>query len=168
MFRRSRADWLHLGVVPKFPRYSLLLPILAVLLCVLSFAAAAEPMHLYKSVHADGTVSYSDAPPPSAGSVTTMKIPKTDAALLNEGERRTKEMEAIGKDLEKQRAEQAAARRKHENRLAEARREVAEAEWNLNITRQSKHNATPERIGLAEQRVRLARQRLREVEGARP
>jgi hypothetical protein len=119
-------------------------------------------------VHADGTVSYSDTRPPSAASVTTMNIPETDATLLDEGERRKQEMDAISTNLEEQRAQQATARRKHENQVALARQEVEEAERNLAVTRQSKHNATPERIGLAEERLKLARQRLREVQSAGP
>ena len=143
-------------------------PILALLLCALSFAAVAGSIHAYKSVHADGTVSYSDTPPASAESVTTMNIPKTDATLVNEGEQRKQEMDAISTNLEEQRAQKATARRKYENQVALARQEVAEAERNLTVTRQSKHNATPERIGLAEERLRLARQRLREVQSAGP
>lgn len=143
-------------------------PIFALLLCALSFAAFAGSIHAYKSVHADGTVSYSDTRPPSAASVTTMNIPETDATLLDEGERRKQEMDAISTNLEEQRAQQATARRKHENQVALARQEVEEAERNLAVTRQSKHNATPERIGLAEERLKLARQRLREVQSAGP
>jgi peptidoglycan hydrolase CwlO-like protein len=142
--------------------------IIAVLLWSVSVGALAQSVHLFKSVHADGTVSYSDTRPASASSVTEMSVPQTDAGIVNQGRQRQKEMEAIGNDLEKQRAQKAESRRKYENRLAQARREVGDAERNLATTRASKHNATEERIGLAEQRLALARQRLREVQNAGP
>lgn len=143
-------------------------PILVLLICCVPVVADAQSMHLYKSVHADGTVSYSDTRPSSSTSVTTMSVPETDAAILNQGEQRSEQMRALGDALEKQRAEQAQARRKREKALAEARQELSAAERGLATVRQSKHNATEERIALAEQRLQLARRRLREIEAATP
>ena len=145
--------------------------ITTLLVLSLPFASAAQSTHFYKSVHADGTVSYSDTRPRSADSgtsVTTMNVPRTDDAIVNQGMQRKEEMRAIATDLEKQRAEQSQARRKHEKEVAQARREIADAERNLTTTRQSKHNATEERIALAEQRLELARQKLRELQRAGP
>jgi hypothetical protein len=143
-------------------------PIIALLIWSASVCSVAQSIHLYKSVHADGTVSYSDTRPRSAASVTEMSVPRTDSGIVNQGQLRQQEMETIGNDLEKQRGEKVEARRKYESLLAQARQEVSSAEQNLAITRQSKHNATEERIGLAEQRLNLAHQRLREVQNAGP
>jgi len=78
------------------------------------------------------------------------------------------EIDAATERFEKQRADEADARRKYQASISEARQEVANAERNLSSTQQSKKSATAERIGLAEERLRLARQRLREVQSAGP
>jgi hypothetical protein len=143
-------------------------PIIALLIWSVSLCSVAQSVHLYKSVHSDGTVGYSDTRPPSAASVTEMRVPETDSGIVNQGQLRKQEMEAIGNDLEKQREEQSEARQKYQSVLAQARQEVSSAERNLAITRQSKHNATEERIALAEDRLNLARQRLRQVQNAGP
>ena len=146
-------------------------PILTLLIVSLPLVATGQSVHFYKSVHADGTVSYSDTRPRSADSgtsVTTVNVPRTDDAIVNQGKQRKEEMRAIATDLEKQRAEQSQARRKREKEVAQARREIADAERNLATTRQSKHNATEERIALAERRLELARQKLRELQRAGP
>lgn len=133
-----------------------------------SFSSAAGSIHAYKSVHADGIVSYSDTRPDSASSVTSVSIPGTDPATVEQGQKRRQEMESIARDLEQQREEQSKVRRAYASRRAEAQREVAAAERSLASVYQSKHNATQERIELAEETLRLARQRLREVEKAGP
>ncbi len=97
-----------------------------------------------------------------------MDIQQNSAAIEQQGAQRMQEIDAATKRLEKQRADEAEARRKYQTILAEARQEVTDAERNLSSTQQSKKSATAERIGLAEQRVRLARQRLREVQSAGP
>jgi outer membrane PBP1 activator LpoA protein len=125
----------------------------ALLLWLSAAGCLAESIHAYKSVHTDGTVSYSDTRPASAKSVTEVNVYQESAATEEQGKQRMQEMDAATKRLEKQRA-------------AEARREVTDAQRGLTTAQQSKKHATPERIALAEQRVRLARQRLREIETA--
>ena len=141
-----------------------------VIFILLMWSAAAscfaQSIHLFKSVHADGTVSYSDTRPETATTVEKMDIQQNSAAIERQGTQRMQEIDTATERLEKQQADEAQARRKYQTSLAEARQEVADAERNLSSTQQSKKHATPERIGLAEQRVRLARQRLREVQSA--
>lgn len=142
----------------------------ALAFCLL-FAAGgclAESVHYYKSVHDDGTVTYSDTRPRSASSVEEVNVTQDSAAIEQQGQQRMKEMEAASKRLDEEQARQAESRSKYQARLAQAREELTEAERNLSVTRQSKHNATPERIGDAEERIRLARKRLKEVQNAGP
>jgi len=143
-----------------------------VILVFLMWCAAAsgfaQSIHLFKSVHADGTVAYSDTQPATANSVEEVDIHQNSAAIEQQGAQRMQEMNAAAKRIEKQQADESKARRKYETLVAEAHQEVADAERNLVSTRQSKKNATAERIGDAEERVRLARQRLREVQSAGP
>ena len=78
------------------------------------------------------------------------------------------EITAASKRLDEEKAQEAESRSKYQSRLAQAREEVTVAERNLSITRQSKHNATQERIDNAEERLRLARRKLKEVQSAGP
>lgn len=128
----------------------------------------AQSVHYYKSVHADGAVTYSDTQPQSAASVEEVRVYQDGTDAQREGEQRMEAMREASEQLDEERAEREASRKEYAARLAAARDEVAEAERNLASTRDSKHSATPERIGLAEERVRLARQRLKEVENAGP
>ena len=139
-------------------------------LCLLcpAFGCLAQSVHYYKSVHDDGAVTYSDTRPPSASSIEQVKVQQSSSTTEQQGQQRMKELEAASKRLDEQRAGQAESRSKYQKRLAQARQEVTDAERNLSITRGSKHNATPERIGLAEERVRLARQGLKKVQNAGP
>ena len=134
------------------------------------FAAGslAESIHAYKSVHTDGVVSYSDTRPADAESVTEVKVYRDSAAIEQQGSQRMQELTAASKALEKQDAEKAAAKRKYQSRVAEAREEVSDAERYLVTAQQSKKHATPERIAGAEERLRLAKQGLREVQRAGP
>jgi chromosome segregation ATPase len=125
-------------------------------------------MHAFKAVHADGTVNYSDTRPEAAPTVEKLDIQQNSAAIERQGAQRMQEIDTATEGLKKQQADEAQARRKYQTSLAEARQEVTDAERHLSSTQQSKKHATPERIGLAEQRVRLARQRLREVQSAGP
>lgn len=142
--------------------------ILAFLMWSAAVGCIAQSIHLFKSVHADGTVGYSDTRPETATTVEKIDIQQNSAAIEQQGSQRMQEIETATKRLEKQRADEAQARRKYQTALAEARQEVSDAERNLSSARRSKKSATPERIGLAEQRVRLARRRLREVQSAGP
>ena len=143
-----------------------------VLLAFLMWSAAAsciaQRTYTFKFVHADGTVGYSDTRPETATTVEKMDIRQNSAAIEQRGAQRVQEIDAARKRLEKQRADEMQARRKYQTALAEARKEVSDAERNLSTSQQSKKNATAERIGLAEQRVQLARRRLREVQSAGP
>jgi TolA-binding protein len=133
------------------------------------FAAAsclAQSIHAYKSVHADGTVSYSDTRPAAAESVTEVRVYQDSAATEQQGNERMRELNAKSKELEKQHRDEVDARRNYESRVAAARQDVSDAQRTLETTRGSKKAATPERIGLAEEHVRLAKQRLREVQSA--
>jgi chromosome segregation ATPase len=143
-----------------------------VIFVLLMWSAAAsciaQSMHLFKSVHADGTVGYSDTRPEAATTVEKMNIQQNSAAIEQQGAQRMQEMNTATEHLEKRHADEAQARRKYQTALAEARQEVSDAERSLSTAQQSKKNATPEHIGLAEQRVQLARRRLREVQSAGP
>ena len=142
--------------------------VLAILMWSVAASCIAQRTYTFKSVHADGTVSYSDTRPETATTVEKMDIQHNSAAIERQGAQRMQEIDTETKRLEKQQADEAQARRKYQSALAEARQEVSDAERNMTSARQSKKSATPERIGLAEQRVRLARQRLREVQSAGP
>ncbi len=142
--------------------------VLALLIWSIATSCLAEPMHAFKAVHADGTVSYSDTRPEAATTVEKMNIQQNGAAIEQQGAQRMQEMNTATKHLQKQHADEAEARRKYQTALAEARQEVSDAERSLSTAQQSKKNATAEHIGLAEQRVQLARRRLREVQSAGP
>ncbi len=142
--------------------------VLALLIWCVAASCLAEPMHAFKAVHADGTVSYSDTRPEAATTVEKLDIQQNSAAIERQGAQRMQEIDTATEGLKKQQADEAQARRKYQTSLAEARQEVTDAERHLSSTQQSKKHATPERIGLAEQRVRLARQRLRAVQSAGP
>jgi len=142
--------------------------VLALLIWSAAASVFAQSGHAYKSVQPDGSVSYSDTRPENADSVERVTIYQNSAAIEEQGKQRVQEMRSIGERLAKERADDAQARGEYQSRLAEARQEVADAERGLAITRQSRKNATAERIGLAEERVQLARRRLREVQGAGP
>ena len=128
----------------------------------------AQSIHAYKSVHTDGAVSYSDTRPTDAESVTEVKVYHESAAIEQQGSQRMQEMNAATKAGEKQRAEEADARRKHDSRVAAARQEVTDAERHLVTAQQSKRHATPERIAAAQERLGLAKQGLREAQRAGP
>lgn len=142
--------------------------VLALVMCSAAACSLAQSIHAYKSVHGDGSVSYSDTRPVTQGSVEEMSIYQNSAAIEQQGAQRMQEMDAIGKKLEEQRASDLDAKREYQSRVAEARQEVVEAERNLATTQQSKKAATPERIADAQERVQLARRRLREVQSAGP
>lgn len=128
----------------------------------------AQSIHAYKSVHGDGSVTYSDTRPASVSSVETIRVPGTDAAVVEAGQKRKQEMDAIAERLAKQRDEDAEVRRKYESRLADAREAVRSAEASLASILESKKSATQERIALAEQKLKLARKQLRDVQRAGP
>lgn len=142
--------------------------VLALLLCSAATCSLAQSIYAYKSVHSDGTVSYSDTQPVTRESVEKMNINQGSAAIEQQGEQRKQEMDAAGKELEKQRVGDSDAKRKYQSRVDQAREEVASAERNLVTAQQSKKHATPERIADAKEHLRLARQRLREVQSAGP
>ena len=139
---------------------------LALLMWLFATGGLAQSIHAYKSVHTDGAVSYSDTRPVEAESVTEVKVYQDSAAIEQQGKKRMQELDAATSELEKQRADEADARREYERRVAEARQEVIDAKRGLITAQESKKSATAERIGLAQQRVRLAEIRLREVQRA--
>ena len=138
------------------------------LIWICASGSLAQSVHLYKSVHGDGTVSYSDTQPADAESITEMKVHQDGAATEQGGAQRMQELEAASTALDKKNAEQAAAKRKYQSRLADARAEVSAAEGHLVTTQQSRKHATPERVEDAQTRLRLAKQRLGEVRRAGP
>ena len=138
------------------------------LIWICASGSLAESVHLYKSVHGDGTVSYSDTRPTDAESITEVKVHQDGAAIEQGGAQTMQELEATSTALDKKNAEQAAAKRKYQSRLADARAEVSAAEGYLVTTQQSRKHATPERVEDAQMRLRLAKQRLREVQRAGP
>jgi hypothetical protein len=141
---------------------------LALLIWFSAASCLAQSIHHYKSVHGDGTVSYSDTRPADDQSVTEVNVYQGSATSEQQGAERMRELDATIKAIDKKNAEEAAARRKYQGRLSEAREEVGDAQRFLVTTQQSKKHATPERIDEAENRLRLANQRLREVERAGP
>jgi chromosome segregation ATPase len=141
---------------------------LAIVIWLISACSFAQSTHLFKSVHADGTVVYSDTRPASAVSVQEMGIPRANAAIEQQGKQRMQELNATNKRVDEQQAEAAKARREYQDRLAQAQQWARDTERNLAAARQSKKNATAEYIGNWEERVRLARQHLREVQSAGP
>ena len=141
---------------------------LALFIWSLSACSMAQSIHAYKSVHADGTVGYSDTRPASASSVEEINIQRANPAVEQQGKQRMQELDAVSKGYEERNAEQVKARREYEDRLAKARKWVRETETNLATARRSKKNATPEYIGNWEERVKLARDNLRAVETTRP
>ena len=126
-----------------------------VLLAFLMWSAAAsciaQRTHTFKSVHADGTVGYSDTRPETATTVEKIDIRQNSAAIEQQGAQRLQEIDTARKRLEKQRADEMQARRKYQTALAEARTEVSEAERNLSTAQQSKKNATPRWAHAAEE-----------------
>jgi len=138
------------------------------LMWICASGSLAQSVHLYKSVHGDGSVSYSDTQPADAESITEVKVHQDGAATEQGGAQRLQELEAASKTLDKKNAEQAAAQRKYQSRLDEARAEVSAAEGYLVTTQQSRKHATPERVEDAQTRLRMAKQRLREVQRAGP
>ena len=139
--------------------------ILTLILSAVASASLAEAMHLFKQVHADGSVSYSDTRAGAEGQVEAVSIQLESAVIEQQGGQRLEQIEAYNQNLEKQRAEQAKSRSEYQTRVAEARQQVVDAERNLKEAQQSKKSATPERIKAHQEQLKLARQRLREVEG---
>ncbi|MDX2312783.1 MAG: hypothetical protein QNL90_01815 [Gammaproteobacteria bacterium] len=138
------------------------------LIWICASGSLAQSVHLYKSVHGDGSVGYSDTQPADAESITEMKVHQDGAATEQGGAQTMQELEAASTALDKKNAEQAAAKRKYQSRLADARAEVSAAEGYLVTTQQSRKHATPERVEDAQTRLRLAKQRLGEVRRAGP
>jgi len=138
------------------------------LMCSAAICTQAQSIHIFKEVHADGTVIYSDTRPTNSEAVEKMKIHQESAAIAQQGQQRQQEIEAAAKTLEEQRADEAKAKREYRKRVAEAQDEVVNAERALVTAEQSKKYATPERIAAAREHLRLARQRLREVQSAGP
>jgi len=141
---------------------------LVVLIGSIAGSCLGASIHAYKSVHADGTVEYSDTRPASAAPVDSVSVAGPDAASDEQGKQYLKELDESVKRLDEQQEAKAKAQRDYQSRLSQAQRELQEAEKGLASARESKKNATPERIAVAEQRVQLARQRLREVQNAAP
>jgi primase-polymerase (primpol)-like protein len=137
-------------------------------MCLAAALSQAQSIHAYKSVHTDGTVSYSDTRPAVSTSVEKLTIIQDSAAIEQQGKQRVQQMDAAAKTLEEQRAGQAEATREYQKQLNVARQELSEAERHLVSVQQSKKNATSERVAAAQQRVQLARRKLREVQSAAP
>ena len=163
-FHASGADWLHLLPVPGLERKPVMRSLLTVFLCTASAGSLAQSIYAYKSVHTDGSVTYSDTRPASDAAVEQVQIYQGSAAIEQQGEERVKQMDAIGKELEKQRTADAEEQRKREKEIAKARQEVADAERFLTSVLQSKKNATPQRMRAAREQLRLARERLQQVQ----
>jgi hypothetical protein len=138
------------------------------LIWICASGSLAQSVHLYKSVHTDGSVGYSDTQPADAESITEVNVHQDGAAIEQGGAQRLQELEAASTALDKKNAEQAAAQSKYQSRLADARAEVSDAERFLVTAQQSRKHATPERIEDAQTRLRLAKQRLGEVRRAGP
>jgi hypothetical protein len=144
-------------------RYCIRLAI-GVLLWQLAASSSAQAGYAYKAEHGDGSISYSDTPPSSAQSVKRVRVDSGIGESQVQGQDRLKQLETYNRlvDEEKVARDEASAQRAGE--IAKARAEVADAERALQDTLTSKKSATPERIHLMENQLKLARQRLREVQ----
>jgi hypothetical protein len=142
--------------------------VFALIICCAAGYAQAKSIYAYKSVHSDGTVSYSDTRPAAGESVERVTISPSSAAIEQQGAQRVQQMDTAAKTLEKQRSGAAQAKSDYQKRVNEARQELTDAERNLVTVEQSKKSASPERIKAARKRISLARQKLREVQSAGP
>lgn len=140
----------------------------ALVMCLVAASSPAQSIYAYKSVHTDGSVSYSDRRPAETKSVEKLNVLQQSSAIEQQGEQRLEQMDTAGKALEEQRTGQSKAMRAYQDTLGQARRELSEAERYLVSVQQSKKNATPERMAAARERVQLARRKLREVQSAGP
>ena len=136
----------------------------AFFLWFVAVACLAQGGYAYRWVHADGSVTYSDTPPPAGETVERLNVSSETTEVEQQGQERLKQLGTLNKQTDEARSEQVKARREREEKLAQARAEVANAERALADTRSSKKSATPERIKLMENQLKLARQRLREVQ----
>ena len=131
---------------------------------LLLLGTASVAQSYYRVVRPDGSVTYTDAPSGPIARIERVRTPGLDHGELNEeGERRLREMEAAAERIAEERAASAEAEAERRERLAQAERELRASEAALAQARQSKKSATPERMRLLEDKVRLARERLREV-----
>ena len=149
---------------------------IAVLLFGTSAALAQQPV--YKSTMPDGKIVYGEKPTPGAAKVETIEVPPAKAGISSA---LTPEEKARAEALTKQRAQANAADAARENRLALARKAVADAEAAI---AKGKEPLPGERQGLAgggsrlseayfarqkslEEALAKARKNLAEAQGAR-
>lgn len=113
----------------------------AVLLFGASAALAQQPV--YKSTMPDGRIVYGEKPTPGAAKVETIEAPPAKTGVTTA---LTPEEKARAQALAKQRAQAAAVDAAKEDRLAQARKAVADAEAAI---AKGKEPLPGERIGLA-------------------
>ena len=113
----------------------------AVLLFGASAALAQQPV--YKSTMPDGSIVYGEKPTPGAAKVETIETPPAKTGISTA---LTPEEKARAEALAKQRAQAAAVDAAREDRLAQARKAVADAEAAI---AKGKEPLPGERIGLA-------------------
>lgn len=117
----------------------------------LVLAAPVGAETVYGSVDEQGVVTYSQTLSPGATTAEALEVPETSPSRISDGVARLEQMRNVAEDIEAARVDAREAEHERAGRVAEARA--------------SKKNATPERLGLLREKVRLARERLDAVRG---
>ncbi|MBT3046610.1 MAG: DUF4124 domain-containing protein [gamma proteobacterium symbiont of Ctena orbiculata] len=145
--------------------------------CVLTLPAWLQAGDVYRTVDADGNVTYTDSPPAADASVEKIEIhPGPSEASRLDTERRNA---AIRKAVEEAQAERQERQATRDERLGQARKELEEAEENLKQSKEigdddrqyftgGRSRIRPEyfdRIKEAEDKVDAARKNYKEIRG---
>ncbi len=144
---------------------------------IMTQPALIQAGDVYRSVDADGNVTYTDNPPANGGLVEKVEIlPGPSEASRLDTERRNAEIRKAMEDARTKRLEKSASK---EERLSKARKELDEAEEDLKRSRElgegdrqflsgGKSRIRPEyfeRIKEAESKVEAARKNFKELRG---
>jgi hypothetical protein len=151
--------------------------VILILSAVLLLAQSAFGQEIYRSVDAEGNVTYSDQPPTGNQKAEPIELPPPPSAeQIRESEKRNKAIDQAADKAERQRLNQ---EQSQDEQIAQARKALEEAEAKLaqakliqDDDRQSlaagKRRIRPEyfdRIKAAEAEVEKARKRLLQVRG---
>ncbi|MEW8052238.1 MAG: DUF4124 domain-containing protein [Candidatus Thiodiazotropha sp.] len=144
---------------------------------IVALPALLQAGDVYRSVDAEGNVTYTDTPPKTDGSVEKIEIQPgpSEASRLDTEERNA----AIRKAMEEARAKRLERKASREERLSKAREELEDAEADLKRTKElgdddrqylsgGRSRIKPEyfdRIKEAEDKVEAARKNFKEIRG---
>ncbi|MEW8029374.1 MAG: DUF4124 domain-containing protein [Candidatus Thiodiazotropha sp.] len=144
---------------------------------IVALPALLQAGDVYRSVDAEGNVTYTDTPPKTDGSVEKIEIQSgpSEASRLDTEERNA----AIRKAMEEARAKRLERKASREERLSKAREELEDAEADLKRTKElgdddrqylsgGRSRIKPEyfdRIKEAEDKVEAARKNFKEIRG---